>query len=167
MSLRLIGPTLKPRKKPFETPVDRSYCSSPYVRAIEGHKDRRWRIGFTIDEEDYEKIKPFRWRIGERRYPMADMVFEYSNEEVVKIIRKPVYLHHFVLNLHLEPMPEKMCVDHIDGDTYHNWKANLRTISIGENTKHAKKLKELRSVEVFRPYIDELQNAPRKTACVA
>lgn len=151
MSLRLIGATLRPRKVPFEceTAMGRMAAPSPFLRVYDNNK--RYRIAFLIDEEDFEKIKPFKWRFGSSCYPMANMVFEKEDNGVIEIVRKPIYLHHFVLGLHEYHLGRgKLCVDHIDGDKKHNNKTNLRVTTPKVNTTHAKTLGRLMKINLKR-----------------
>ena len=186
MRLRLIGPTLKPRKVPFECEVvsPKIYCEGAIAFYGSGKFFEpecgleSWRRYLVIDSEDFEKVKPYHWHIGSSGYPMAKAYFEYSFDGQVQIRRKLMYLHHFVLDLH-EHLLGKWCVDHIDADKLIATKGNLRIVDTAENTSHAAKLKTmdirkaktteaiLERLQARRAYLDEVYSQPRRVLVAA
>jgi hypothetical protein len=81
-------------------------------------------VNFTIDDEDYEKLKSYRW-VAElhcrSRKPYIIRIDKHSSPA-----RK--YLHREVLGL---PSGKYFQVDHINGDPSDNRKSNLRICEYG------------------------------------
>lgn len=76
-------------------------------------------ITFTIDSEDFEKIKNYCWHC--------------SNERVYSTInKKRQLLHRFILGL----TDKSMVVDHINRNPLDNRKQNLRVCSQSDNSKN-------------------------------
>lgn len=83
-----------------------------------------------IDTEDYEKIKPYRWRIfnKERQHTCYCYGKMYNGEKTVDMA-----LHRFVLDYKGKDM-----IDHIDGYGLNNRKSNLRIVDNSTNLKNQK-----------------------------
>ncbi len=64
------------------------------------------------------------------------------------VLRKQVYLHIYVMG----KKPVGMVIDHIDGNTWNNQKANLRFITQQQNVWRKKKMKNNKSgfIGVFK-----------------
>src|SRR5207247_1672218 len=71
----------------------------------------------TIDKEDYDKIKFYKWYIRDNTYV------------VTQINNKSYRLHRFVTNT-TDP---KIFIDHIDSNTFNNTKNNLRELDAQGN----------------------------------
>lgn len=71
---------------------------------------------FTVDKEDYEKIRRHKWLVYDSGYVKA------------RILKKCVYLHRFLMNC-----PEGMTVDHINHNKSDNRRTNLRICTQREN----------------------------------
>ena len=81
-----------------------------------------------VDDEDFEKVNQFRWRLlknGRNEYAQA---WIKSNNP-----KRLVYLHQFIMGF-----PGGF-IDHKDGDGLNNQKFNLRTCSNSQNNANAKK----------------------------
>lgn len=81
-----------------------------------------------IDDEDYDKIKDFRWRVN---LDKRSGVF-YVRTGRIKVI----CLHRYLLNC-----PKNMVVDHKNHNGLDNKKINLRICTNAENSKNKEKYK--------------------------
>ena len=91
---------------------------------------------FLIDDEDYEKVKDYRWYVvvdEDRRYVRAH---EKKSENYSK-----VRLHRLIMNY-----SGNMFVDHINGNGLDNRKENLRICTNSENNMNSIKRKKGTSV---------------------
>ena len=83
-----------------------------------------------IDPEDYECVNQFKW--------FADwsqgMHSFYAKGRIGDATTNPIRMHRFIMNA-----PEDKEVDHINGDTLDNRKANLRLCTQAENNRNRKK----------------------------
>lgn len=78
-----------------------------------------------IDDEDYEKVKQYRWFITGKK----------ARYVVARINEKFIYLHHLIMG-----KPEKgSVIDHRNGDPYDNQKNNLRICTHSQNRGNSKK----------------------------
>jgi hypothetical protein len=81
----------------------------------------------VIDDEDFEKVKNYKW------YPNRDHkrnnFYSVSSKQNKKII-----MHRIIIDA-----KEGEIVDHINGDTLDNRKANLRICNHSQNTMNSKK----------------------------
>ena len=75
---------------------------------------------FKIDEEDLEKIKPYKWFRGSK-YPLTHI---YKNGK-----RTSLYIQNLIMNC-----PKGMEIDHINGDGFDNRKQNLRLCTRQQNS---------------------------------
>lgn len=78
-----------------------------------------------IDIDDAEKVASCEWRLSDRK--------KLHNTYVVRVGVGTVQLHRFIKNL---VRNDSQVVDHIDGDTLNNRRANLRVCTQSENTKN-------------------------------
>lgn len=76
----------------------------------------------TVDEQDYELVIPYRWRLLNNGY----VVTGYKKGEVNTI----KLLHRFIMGLGQGRVPE---VDHIDRNPLNNTRQNLRLVTRGQN----------------------------------
>lgn len=86
-----------------------------------------------IDLDDVEKVKKYHWNIkacGKKR----DKFYVQSSDR-----GKTVHLHRYILNL--SDYTINNCVDHINGNSLDNRKANLRICTVEENLQNTKKSK--------------------------
>lgn len=96
-----------------------SYCECSVSRK-NGEK-----ILFTIDLEDYEKIKKHQWYISKTGYAKT------------KIKNKDMSVHRLITNC-----DSNLTVDHIDNDKLNNKKSNLRMCTMAQNNMNKKNLKQ-------------------------
>ena len=95
-----------------------------------------------IDEEDWEKVKGYRWCLS-RHHTGRFYVKAYAGTKNTEFtIRKNGYRQkkEIKIRLHRLIMDAKkgQIVDHIDGDSLNNTKANLRFATITENNANRK-----------------------------
>lgn len=78
-----------------------------------------------IDDEDYERVNQYKWYANNYAHPYA------IKDKVSQGVKTTTLLHRFLMN-----PPDDMVVDHIDGNTLNNQKANLRVIPQKLNSRH-------------------------------
>lgn len=98
---------------------------------ITGSKQGDFKTYFDI--EDYEMIKQYKWLVNKFRGSKT-----YSNYYIVN--KHGNFLHRIIINA-----PKGKVVDHIDGDSMNNRKANLRICTIRDNSKNNKIHKDNKS----------------------
>lgn len=82
-----------------------------------------------IDDEDYDFVSSKKWNVANNKYNKnAGSYFSTRHNG------KRIYLHRLLMNA-----PRNKQVDHIDGDTLNNTRANLRLATIAQNAanKHS------------------------------
>lgn len=87
-------------------------------------------VYFTIDEEDYEKVKNHNWYSNVHRGHYIYTVIGSKTDNS----RSTLYLHRLLVNA-----TKGTYVDHINGNVLDNSKANLRECSNGENCQNLHK----------------------------
>ncbi len=81
---------------------------------------------FIVDPADVERIRPYTWlSVANRAGHKERAPYIQAN-----IGGRRVYLHRF-----LTDAPEGFAVDHIDGDSLNNCRANLRVVTQTENVR--------------------------------
>jgi hypothetical protein len=86
-----------------------------------------------VDKEDYEWLRKFKWfASGSEKYPYAARAI--YPQKGVKIM---LYMHRMIMNA-----PEGFVVDHINGNTLDNRRANLRLATKRQNTCNMRVNKE-------------------------
>lgn len=86
-----------------------------------------------IDDEDWERIKKYRWFIWKHHnkfYVMSTIYNKITKET------KNFSLHRLIMNF-----PKNMQINHIDGNGLNNQKNNLRVCTQAENLRNSKKSK--------------------------
>lgn len=94
--------------------------------------------GFEVilDDEDFERVSAFSWRIVQsdlRKYGLVYFIHSWSEGHKIKNI----ILHRFVMGSH----PGDPIIDHANGNTLDNRKANLRPCTHSQNCWNCKKPK--------------------------
>lgn len=94
-----------------------------------------------IDDEDYEKIKDYSWHLKLEKktgnfYAQTNI---YRNNK-----RTTAYMHRMILNA-----PDKILVDHTNGDTLNNKRNNIRLCSYFENNRNSQKRK-FKKASIFK-----------------
>lgn len=89
-----------------------------------------------IDDEDYDKIKDFKWYVGVNKKYRYYVGCGFNFGEKGKRKQKTIQLHRFIIDC-----PEGMVVDHVNHNTLDNRKSNLRICSQSENCKNNQKSK--------------------------
>lgn len=84
--------------------------------------------GFSalVDDEDYPRVSQHKWRALVRKSARKSRVYVARHEGWPD--RKTILLHRF-----LTDAPAEMVVDHINGDTLDNRRANLRVCTQAQN----------------------------------
>ena len=75
-----------------------------------------------VDDADYENLSQYRWMVY-----IGRSAFAYA---VAQVGGKRTYMHRLLVGV-----PGKV-VDHINGDTLDNRRANLRAVTAGENARN-------------------------------
>jgi hypothetical protein len=89
-----------------------------------------------VDSEDYAAVSMYEWHVA--RTPKGKeyvaTIQRYRSEKG----RRRVMLHRLIMNVHLQLGRKKeFLVDHINGDTFDNRRANLRLATNGQNMQNA------------------------------
>lgn len=87
-----------------------------------------------IDLEDVEKVIKYHWNIKACGKKKRDKFYVQSSDK-----GKTLHLHRYILNL--PDYTVNNCVDHINGNSLDNRKANLRICTAEENLQNTKKSK--------------------------
>jgi hypothetical protein len=83
---------------------------------------------FTIDDEDYSKVKDFKWHVlKSKRHGLV-----YA---IAYVQKTAVLMHRLVMGM---AIGNGLFVDHINRDTTNNHKSNLRVVSHGQNMMNCK-----------------------------
>lgn len=104
-----------------------------------------------IDDDDFEKIAKFKWRVGDcsrgknknSRYYARSQVYLGSVGNKPKV--KPIFMHRMILGL-----KRKGEVDHINGDSLDNRKENLRIVSHQQNCWNSCKKKSANNTSIHK-----------------
>lgn len=81
---------------------------------------------FIVDNEDYEKVSKFKWRLGINKYGYISIARTAKKSEKDAGSPHKIYLSRFVLGIHLRYSLPNEEVDHINRNTLDNRKSNLR-----------------------------------------
>jgi len=84
----------------------------------------------SIDDEDYDKIKDYKWHVSRDDYIDARIKKEDGTFSTIG-------LHRLIMNA-----PKEMSVDHINHNPLNNEKVNLRICSHSDNLKNYSKPKD-------------------------
>jgi hypothetical protein len=76
-----------------------------------------------VDDGDFYKVKPFKWRIN--WFPKANTFYAFTNTQIS--------MHRFISHC-----PKGMVVDHINHNGLDNRKSNLRVVTYSENLRNNK-----------------------------
>lgn len=82
-----------------------------------------------LDEADYERVKDQRWHITTSKYK-AGRTYVYVGRSDYKA-KRMIMLHRVIMDA-----PPGLVVDHINGNTLDNTRANLRLLTNEENLRH-------------------------------
>ena len=77
-------------------------------------------IKFIFDLEDYDKIKDYAWGINNKTGYLQAKISNSTSK---------VYIHRVIM----EPIPDGMIIDHINGNRLDNRKSNLRYVTPKQN----------------------------------
>ena len=84
-----------------------------------------------VDDDDYEKLNQYKWRLGRRSVVRHQVKEEYKSKK-----RKTILMHRMIMN------PEEgYVVDHINHNIFDNRKENLRICTQQQNSFNRKKQK--------------------------
>lgn len=86
---------------------------------------------YRVDDEDYERLVAYRWYAMVQNGGYAYTRFMLDGK------RQSVRMHRIIMGVQ-DKRKEEVVVDHINGDTSDNRKANLRLATIAENSRNAK-----------------------------
>lgn len=88
-----------------------------------------------IDDEDYEKLTSYTWYINRNAERLKNKIYyECKIKDITG--RHTIRLHRVIMNL---KTGDGFVVDHINGNTLDNRKANLRICTNKENVRNQKK----------------------------
>lgn len=102
-----------------------------------------------VDDEDYEKVKKYKWQSilkGGMYYVRRGVKL---NNKLVSI-----YLHRLIMNA-----PKGLCVDHINHNPLDNRKRNLRICTHKQNMYNTRKNRKDRTSKYKGVYFSKLFNA--------
>lgn len=106
------------------------FVGSDGLTRMIAHNLEHGTITTTIDAEDIERVKPFRWSVDTTTYESTGSVYFTAN-----IDRKTVMLHRFIMG-----NPKGKLVDHRNpAETSDNRKQNLRVVTQTQNTRNRRK----------------------------
>lgn len=92
---------------------------------------------------DYEENSGLlRWKVrSAQRVHVGDVAGKSKNGDYckVRVHGRLTLVHRIIWEMHYGEIPEGMCIDHIDGDTFNNKISNLRLVTHQENHKNQKK----------------------------
>jgi hypothetical protein len=88
-----------------------------------------------IDDEDYERVLKYSWRIKVVKVKGGGRVVKYAqaHSPMLNGKRVTIRMHRLILNA-----PTGVQVDHIDGNGLNNQKSNLRFATSSENMQNSK-----------------------------
>lgn len=86
-----------------------------------------------IDDEDYERVMPYRWNTWHRRGVVRSVGSTIPDKDG---IARRTLLHHFIVG---RVAPDEY--DHVDRDVTNNQRANLRRCTRAENLRNRGKFK--------------------------
>lgn len=87
-----------------------------------------------VDDEDYEFLMQWRWKVGFNGYTERSVHLGYINK---KKVTKTVYMHR-----EINKTKEGYLTDHIDGNRLNNQKTNLRDVTHSQNMANRKSAKK-------------------------
>ena len=108
--------------------VENSFIECDDYAEIVIHSKKHGDYHFKIDKEDVDKCKKLHWRLS-RFKTKSDTGFYCVSGDTGKV----TLLHRYIMDT-----PDNMCVDHINGKTTDNRKANLRNCTKADNNKNLK-----------------------------
>lgn len=118
-------------------PCRRSEGIAPPALRYEG-ADILIDVGFgtvaVVDAGDYEIAASKRWRI----YEGSRYAYAYDG-------KRKVYLHRVIAKA-----PDGMAVDHIDGDTFNDRRANLRVVTAAQNSQNLTRIRAASGIRGVR-----------------
>lgn len=111
------------QKEPNKYIIQEDYC----ILQIQ-YKDI-W-YDFLIDLDGVESVKCVHWRVAHKKNKVYAVTDGYDNSKKARV---NVYLHSFVLN---QCIPKGYEIDHINGNSFDNRKANLRIVTRLKNIQN-------------------------------
>ena len=81
-----------------------------------------------VDDNDFEELNKHKW-FARKDYNTFYVLRQSSTKGGIK--RRTLLMHRIIMNC-----PEKLQIDHIDGDGLNNQKANLRVVTTRQNKQN-------------------------------
>jgi hypothetical protein len=100
-------------------------------------------IFIEVDDEDFDRLNAFRWRLCKR--PATNYAMRIVPKKEQRLLSHPtgIYLHREAMGVILQ---KDLLIDHIDGNGLNNQKSNLRICKPNENQGNRRKISKCSSI---------------------
>jgi len=99
-----------------------------------------------VDDDVYEEVNKYKWHVFWNGYKWYATRTIYINPKKKKLC----YMHRYIYELKYGTIPEKMQIDHIDGDGLNNLNKNMRLATNSQNGANKGKLNIVNSSSIYK-----------------